>query len=702
MSDGRARRALASCLSLAAIVSPSVAERQTTDPHAQRADRRHPPRCRRRRSLPLARGRDVARGAALDRRAERAHAQGARRVSRPQGARGSVLAALRDRLARRAGAAPQGESSALFLHAPRRQAEPAGALRARRARRRRPRARRRERAGRRRHARARLVGAVGGRRAGRLRRLRRRQRGVGAARARRRHRARPARRDRAHARLLAGLVPRRQGLLLHALPDARAACRPARRSTTAASFATAWATIRRATRRSSAPGAISRTGPASRCRPTAAGSWCRSTRAGRRARSTCSTCTRPARRRSRRSRSSTGSTPSSTSSRCSTIASTSAATRTRRAAACSPPTCATRSARTGRRSCPRARRSSRARPCCAARSPRSISRTRRRACGSSRSTASRSASWRCPASAASASLSNERHGDELFLSFTSFLTPTMILREQVGGAKGSAPVQPSVWRQLAAPIDPTAFEVEQVRYTSRDGTQCPLFLVHKRGALARDGNHPTLLYGYGGFNVNILPHWEPQVAPFLEHGGVYAVAILRGGGEYGEAWHQAGMLRAQAERLRRFHRRRRVADSREDHRARAPGDLGTVERRPADRRDHHPAARAVPRGDLRRAAAGHDPLPPLSDRAALDSRVRFVRGSRAVQMAVRVLALSSRQGRRRLSGGADSHGGVRHARRSDARAQDDRAAAGSDRPAGRCCCVSRARPATAPASRWER
>ena len=103
-------------------------------------------------------------------------------------------------------------------------------------------------------------------------------------------------------------------------------------------------------------------------------------------------------------------------------------------------------------------------------------------------------------------------------------------------------MQPSVWRQLAAPIDPTAFEVEQVRYTSRDGTQCPLFLVHKRGALARDGNHPTLLYGYGGFNIDILPHWEPQVAPFLEHGGVYAVAILRGGGEYGESWHQAGML----------------------------------------------------------------------------------------------------------------------------------------------------------------
>jgi prolyl oligopeptidase len=145
-----------------------------------------------------------------------------------------------------------------------------------------------------------------------------------------------------------------------------------------------------------------------------------------------------------------------------------------------------------------------------------------------------------PALGSVASLGSERNGDELFLSFTSFLTPTMILREPVG--TGGDKAQPSIWRQITAPLDPNAFEVEQVRFTSRDGTQCPLFLIHARGALARDGSHPTLLYGYGGFNVNILPHWEPQVAPFLEHGGVYAVAILRGGGEYGETWHQAGML----------------------------------------------------------------------------------------------------------------------------------------------------------------
>jgi prolyl oligopeptidase len=140
-----------------------------------------------------------------------------------------------------------------------------------------------------------------------------------------------------------------------------------------------------------------------------------------------------------------------------------------------------------------------------------------------------------------AGLGAERGGDELFVSFTSYLTPTTILRQPVGpGGAATAPV--TVWRQIAAPIDSSAFEVDQVRFTSRDGTSCPLFLVHRKGALARDGRNPTLLYGYGGFNVDILPHWEPQVAPFLEHGGVYAVAVLRGGGEFGEAWHQAGML----------------------------------------------------------------------------------------------------------------------------------------------------------------
>jgi prolyl oligopeptidase len=131
-------------------------------------------------------------------------------------------------------------------------------------------------------------------------------------------------------------------------------------------------------------------------------------------------------------------------------------------------------------------------------------------------------------------LGAERDGHELYYSFTSFLTPTVVLRHQDGAANAE-------WRRLASPIDPSAFEVERVQYTSKDGTRAPMFLVRKKGT-PNDGARPTVLYGYGGFNVSMLPGWTPSVAPFLEHGGVYALAILRGGGEYGEAWHQAGMM----------------------------------------------------------------------------------------------------------------------------------------------------------------
>jgi prolyl oligopeptidase len=77
--------------------------------------------------------------------------------------------------------------------------------------------------------------------------------------------------------------------------------------------------------------------------------------------------------------------------------------------------------------------------------------------------------------------------------------------------------------------------------TSRDGTKLPLFLASRKGA-PRDGTRPALLTGYGGFDVNMLPAWTPSAIPFLESGGTYALAVLRGGGEYGESWHRAGML----------------------------------------------------------------------------------------------------------------------------------------------------------------
>jgi prolyl oligopeptidase len=122
----------------------------------------------------------------------------------------------------------------------------------------------------------------------------------------------------------------------------------------------------------------------------------------------------------------------------------------------------------------------------------------------------------------------------VFYTFTSFTAPPTIYRLDLRTGT-STPFEPPV-----LPFDPSAFETRQVFATSRDGTRIPMFLVHRRGLVA-DGRNPTLLYGYGGFNVTLLPQFSPARVAFLEQGGVFVQANLRGGGEYGEAWHQAGM-----------------------------------------------------------------------------------------------------------------------------------------------------------------
>src|SRR5579872_6770324 len=134
-----------------------------------------------------------------------------------------------------------------------------------------------------------------------------------------------------------------------------------------------------------------------------------------------------------------------------------------------------------------------------------------------------------------ATLDSEWESNEAFYTLTSFAQPATTYRYEISTGKQE------VWPQIKTPIDPAQFEVKQVWYPSKDKTRVPMFLVYKKG-LKLDGARPTLLYGYGGFLVNQTPAFRTDAVIFAEHGGVFAVANLRGGGEFGEKWHRAGML----------------------------------------------------------------------------------------------------------------------------------------------------------------
>lgn len=126
--------------------------------------------------------------------------------------------------------------------------------------------------------------------------------------------------------------------------------------------------------------------------------------------------------------------------------------------------------------------------------------------------------------------------DEIFYGFQSFtFAPTVYRYDLKTGTT-------SQWAKVDAPsIEPAAYEVNQEWYHSKDGTRVPMFIVHKKG-LKKDGRNPTVLMGYGGFNVSMTPAFSRTAYLWMEHGGVYAVANLRGGAEFGEDWHRAGML----------------------------------------------------------------------------------------------------------------------------------------------------------------
>ena len=133
------------------------------------------------------------------------------------------------------------------------------------------------------------------------------------------------------------------------------------------------------------------------------------------------------------------------------------------------------------------------------------------------------------------SLNGDADDPELFYSFTSFTYPTTIFRHDL--STGAT----TTFRAPAIDFDADQFVTKQVFYESKDGTKVPMFIVHRKD-LPMDGSNPTYLYGYGGFNISLRPSFSISNLAWLERGGIYAMPNLRGGGEYGETWHQAGML----------------------------------------------------------------------------------------------------------------------------------------------------------------
>ena len=193
---------------------------------------------------------------------------------------------------------------------------------------------------------------------------------------------------------------------------------------------------------------------------------------------------------------------------------------------------------------------------------------------------------------------------EGFYTFDSFIIPPTIYRYDTKTGRSEVFAAPKV------PFDSSQYEVTQVFYNSKDGTRVPMFIAGKKG-LKRDGTARLLMTGYGGFDLPMLSEWNPEYAWWMEQGGFFALPNLRGGNEYGEAWHKAGDVREQAERFRRFYRGGGVSDCEPLHVGGALRDPRAVERRSADGRGDDTAAGSVWSDLVRVSAAGHAAVSPI-------------------------------------------------------------------------------------------
>ena len=265
--------------------------------------------------------------------------------------------------------------------------------------------------------------------------------------------------------------------------------------------------------------------------------------------------------------------------------------------------------------------------------------------------------------------SGKRSDRETFYTFASFNMPPTVYRYDVATGKSS------VFRKPRLAFDPDDYETTQVFFRSKDGTRIPMFISHKKG-IARDGKTPTLLYGYGGFNIPLTPAFSASNLVWMEMGGIYAQPNLRGGGEYGEAWHKAGTKLTKQNVFDDFIAAAEELDRAEIHHDGEAGHRGRLQRRPAGGSLHDAAPRPLRRGPAGSGGDGHAPVPQVHDRMGLGRRLRLVRRPRAVQDPARLFAPASAQAGDLLPTDPDHHGRPRRPRHPGAQLQVRRGASG--------------------------
>ncbi len=259
---------------------------------------------------------------------------------------------------------------------------------------------------------------------------------------------------------------------------------------------------------------------------------------------------------------------------------------------------------------------------------------------------------------------------ETWFSYADFSTPTRIY---------SLDLHSGATRLLREPrfaADVSRYVTEQVFYPGKDGTRIPMFIVHRRD-VPRDARTPLMLYGYGGFDISMTPSFAPSTVAWLEMGGIYAVANLRGGGEYGAAWHIAGTRTKKQTVFDDFIARGRLPGAREVDVAEAPDDPRRQQRRPAGRRRAHATAGALRRGAAGRGRARHAALPPRQRECAIvGGRLRPLRDRARVPRAAGLFTAAERGPARLLSPDAGDHRRAGQPRGAVAQLQVHRGAAG--------------------------